>query len=77
MTKARIKPKIAKITHIIVSFWFPFLNAMYERTQKIMGDSIKKALPTSKPAGIKHTIRNILKKVSFRMLFIGFFLCKH
>ena len=77
MTKARIKPKIAKITHIIVSFWFPFLNAMYERTQKIIGDSIKKALPTSKPAGIKHTIRNILKKVSFRMLFIGFFLCKY
>ena len=28
MTNASIKPKTAKITHIIVSFWLPFLKAM-------------------------------------------------
>ena len=60
MTKARIKPKTAKINHIIASFWLPFLKAIYERIQKITGETSKNALPINITAGTKQTIKKTL-----------------
>ena len=60
MTKARIKPKTAKISHIIASFWLPFLKAIYERIQKIIGETSKNALPINITAGTKQTIKKTL-----------------
>ena len=60
MTKARIKPKTAKINHIIASFLLPFLKAIYERIQKITGETSKNALPINITAGTKQTIKKTL-----------------